>query len=113
MTVNEILFRVCYGIKQFNLNGTERPHDTNLSETFANLDDAIAEARCCFDSEREEMKHHFYQRRKQEQAFAYVEAISGITDDESDGDDAFDLCDAETRKKLNASSFEMNGCDFD
>lgn len=111
--MNGILFRACYGIKQFNLNGTERPHDTNLSETFANLDDAIAEARRCFDAECEEMKHHFYQQRKQEQAFAYVEAISGITDDEPDGDDAFDLCDAETREKLNASSFKMNGCDFD
>lgn len=43
--MNEILFRVCYGIKQFNSNGTERPHDTKLSEMFSNLDDAIAEAR--------------------------------------------------------------------
>lgn len=110
--MNEILFRVCYGIKQFNLNGTERPHDTNLSEMFANLDDAIAEARRWFDAECEEMKHHFYQRRKQEQAFAYVEAISGITDDEPDGDDAFDLCDAETREKLNASSMKMDGKEF-
>lgn len=28
-------------------------------------------------------------------------------------EDAFDLCDSETREKLNASSFEMNGRDFD
>lgn len=111
--MNEILFRVCYGIKQFNPNGTERPHDSSVSEMFSNLDDAIAEAKQCFDAECEEMKCHFYQRRKTEQAFAYVEAISGITDDEPDGDDAFDLCDAETRGKLNASSFEMNGHDFD
>ena len=33
--------------------------------------------------------------------------------DEPDGDDSFDLCDAETQGKLNASSFEMNGRDFD
>lgn len=111
--MNEMSFRVCYGIKQFSPNGTERPHDSNVSEMFTNLDDAIAEAKQCFDAQCEEMKCHFYERRKTEQAFAYVEAISGITDDNPDGDDAFDLCSEETRAALNSSCFEMNGRDFD
>lgn len=65
-------FRICYGIKSYNSNGSEQPYDTMVSEAFSTLADAQANLRRFLDQMADEMAVHHSSRRKREVAFAYI-----------------------------------------
>lgn len=110
---NRIFFKIFYGIKSFNADGSERPYDTAESGAlYTELETAIENQKFWFDGMCNEMAHHHVSRRKTEQAFSYIQAITGVSDDNPDGKDAFDLLDDDTKKRLNAADLVMYGRDI-
>ena len=108
-----IFFKIFYGIKSFNSDGSEKPYDTAESGAlYTKIESAIENQKIWFDGMCEEMRRHNPQRRKTEQAFCYIQAISGVSDDTPDGEDAFDLLDEDTKKRLNAADLTMYGRDI-
>ena len=65
-------FTICYGIKSYNSDGSERPYDVSLSEAFHTLADAQANLQRFLDQMADEMSVHHISRRKREVAFAYI-----------------------------------------
>lgn len=65
-------FRICYGIKSYNSNGSERPYDVMVSEEFRSLADAQANLRRYLDQMADGMAIHHVNRRKHEVAFAWI-----------------------------------------
>lgn len=68
----ESTFKICYGIKSYNSNGSERPYDTTESKEFHSLAEAQANLRRYLDQMTDEMAVHHGSRRKHEVAFAYI-----------------------------------------
>ena len=105
-----IFFRICYGIKSFNSDGSERPHDTMISGTlYVSIEEALNHQEFWFDGMCEELKRHSPRQRQKEQAFCYIEAITGITDNTPDGEDAFHLLDAALQKTISSAYLTLSG----
>ena len=107
-----VLFAVHYGITRFNSDGSERGDDFGFAGTFSDIDEAISKAKEMFDSKIQEMKSHYHERRKNEQAFAYITPVYKSEDDETE-EAEWTFLPQEVRDKLNSVSFKMNGSEIE
>ena len=109
-----VFYRIYYGIKAFNSDGTERAGNNEMctGALYTRLDTAIQNQKFWFDGMCEEMRRHNPRRRKSEQAFCYIQAVTGITDDDETGVDAYDLLKDDQKKKLDAAHLVKAGTDF-
>lgn len=110
---NKIFFKVYYGIKFFNANGSERPYDTACTGAFyATIDKAIEAQKFWFDGMCEELKARCTPKKKPPfhgQAFSYIQAVTSVSDDNPDGDDVpWDQLDKDTQTKLNAADLKLD-----
>jgi hypothetical protein len=108
-----VVFAVHHGISRYNPDGSERcGGDYGFAGTFDDLDKAIKVAKEMFDSDVQEMKCHYHERRKEEQAFAYITPMYELEDDERE-EAEWTFLPQETKDKLNSVSFKMNGCEIE
>lgn len=84
---------------------------TSSGALYTNLETAIENQKFWFDGMCEEMRHHHTERRKTEQAFCYIQVVSGVTDDTPEGEDAYDSLNAEMLKKIDATYMTLDGKD--
>jgi hypothetical protein len=110
----DLRFKIMYGIKSFNSDGSEQPYDTSESAIYESLNEAIENQHYLFDSMCEEMKQHHPQRRKREQAFCYIQAVANVSEDNPNGEPVYPGCDdesisSEMIRKLDATYMTMKG----
>lgn len=108
---NKVYFRFFYGINRLNPDGTERPPCDSATDgkLYESLNEAIKQAEIWFDGECNELRSHRASRRENERAFCRIDAVTNISDENPDGDDAWDLLDDETKTTINESDFILDG----
>lgn len=110
---NKVFYKIRYGIRAFNADGSERPYDeADTGALYPRFELAAANAQIWFDGQCEEMRTHAPRRRKLEQAFARVDAVCGVTDINPDGVDARSILTDEQLKQLDSAVFTLNGSDL-
>lgn len=112
MKDNGIFYRIMYGIKAFNTNGTEKPYDEHSTgKLYKTFDEAAADQKVWFDGQVEEMRSHHPRRRKSEQAFCYIDVVR-VDEDNPDGINIYDELDDVMVKKIDETYLTMNGSDL-
>jgi hypothetical protein len=108
---NKVYFRLFYGINLLNPDGREHtPFDAATDGNFyESIDEAIKQAELWFDGQCNELRSHSASRREDERAFCRIDAVTNVSDENPDGDDAWDLLDEETKTILIESDFVLDG----
>lgn len=98
-----IFFVVSYGHRKLQSNGIPYPYDIATTGTLhTTLEQAIEDEKFYFNGMINEVKSHYHKLRDKEEAFAFIQAVNHVSDDNPDGEDAFHLLDDATKDRVNA-----------